>query len=113
MRPALLWLRALILLTTVMLTMGKAVWALESAPAWLPELSPAAVCVVDEPSHGQDPQGEPDRLAFPGGDDDRAELPVVHAPWTPSLPPDTHPVPLGDQQPAHPWLGLPLRPPQR
>lgn len=113
MRPALLWLRTLVLLTTVLLAMGKTAWALEAAPDLTPDAQVGWTCVVDDPSHERSDQADPDRHTFSGGDDDRGELPVVHILWTPSLPPDAHPAIPADQRPAHPWLSLPLRPPQR
>lgn len=112
MRPALHWLRTLILLTIVMLTMGKAAWALES-PASLSPVVDGWNCVLDEPQSQQGTDADQDRHTFPGGDDDRGELLMPITPWQPVLQPDTHPSVMPDHQPPLPWLSLPLRPPQR
>ena len=113
MRPALLWLRTLVILATVLLTMGKGAWALESVPAALPDALDGWVCVLDDPQHDTGGEADPDRHTFSGGDDDRGELLILHKPWVPSTHPDAHPAALADLGPAHPWLSLPLRPPQR
>ncbi len=112
MRPALLWLRTLILLTTVMLTMGKGAWAFEAASGPLHEASADAICVVEDAQHDKGDGSEPDRHTFSGGDDERGELLILHKPWVPSTHPEAHPAILADLGPVHPWLSLPLRPPQ-
>ena len=112
MRPALLWLRTLILLTTVLLTMGKGAWAFDAAPGLSHDTPSGWTCVLEDPLHDQGGEAEPDRHTFSGGDDDRGELLILHKPWLPSSPPDAHPAILADLRPAHPWLSLPLRPPQ-
>lgn len=111
MRPALNWLRTLVLLTTVMLTMGKAAWALEST-AHTPATIDVWSCTVEEPASPQGNEADQDRHTFPGGDDDRGELLMPITPWQPVLQPDTHPSVMPDHQPPLPWLSLPLRPPQ-
>lgn len=112
MRPALLWLRTLIILTTVMLTMGKGAWALEITPATGPEAPDRWVCVLEDPQQDRGGDAEQDRHTFSGGDDDRGELLILPKPWVPSTRPEGHPAILTDLGPIQPWLSLPLRPPR-
>lgn len=111
MRPALNWLRTLVLLSTVLMTMGKAAWALES-PSHPPHAIDGWACMVEEPQSEQGGESDQDRHTFSGGDDDRGELLMLPSPWQPVLPPDAHPTVMPGHHPPLPWLSLPLRPPQ-
>ncbi len=112
MRPALLWLRTLILLTTVMLTMGKGAWAFDAEPGLPHDTSAGWSCVLEDPQQDRGGEAESDRHTFSGGDDDRGELLILHKPWVPLTHPEAHPAILADLGPVQPWLSLPLRPPR-
>lgn len=110
MRPALLWLRTLIVLATVMLTMGEAAWAMTTAER--ETTIEACTCVEAEVTPSDKVAPEQDRYALPCGDEDRSELLILPEPWLPTPMIGTHPAMPADLSPVQPWLSLPLRPPR-
>ena len=119
MRPALLWLRTLVILATVLLTMGKGAWALTSADqfdqteavdTWCCQQEELAELTEVAPSDEAAPERK--QHVCPGGDEDRGELMIPHQPWKPAPLIGTHPPIPADLSPVQPWLSLPLRPPK-
>lgn len=113
MRPALLWLRTLVILATVMLTMGKGAWALTAVEQADPTEAVATwCCEQEEATPSEDGAPEHKHHASPGGDEDRSELLIPHQPWQPAPLTGTHPALPADLSPVQPWLSMPLRPPR-
>jgi len=112
MRPALLWLRTFILITTVMLTMGKGAWAFDADAGPSHDAPGGWTCVLEDPQQNKGDDAAQDRHTFAGGEDERGELLILHKLWLPATHPEVHPAILAGVRHAHPWLSLPLRPPQ-
>lgn len=116
MRPLLHWLRSLMLMLTVTMTVSFNAWGSPQAqhgaqtaePSW--HCLQQAVAQADANEHSAAGIHPLMHSAFI--DDDRAELDVMHGLDVPTLLPDTHPPLASALDPADNWPGLPLRPPR-